>query len=99
MIPKMSNSKMSRLGFNIREWELPHGLIKFARTPSMTKSPYNGAGFAVDPENIFHTVYRKPKFQQNIKTDNAPDYQKNQFMSDEGIGLTNLYNHNILYLT
>lgn len=97
-IPMMSGTKQSRLGFNIKEWETPHGVIQFVRTPVMTKSPYNGYGFAVDPENIFHAVYRKPMYQQNIKTDNAPDYQKNQFMSDEGIGLTNLYNHTILRL-
>lgn len=97
-IPMMGGSKASRLGFNIKEWETPHGVIQFVRTPVMTKSPYNGYGFAVDPENIFHAVYRKPMYQQNIKTDNAPDYQKNQFMSDEGIGLTNLYNHTILRL-
>ncbi len=92
------NRRASRLGFNITEWETGHGIFQFVRTPSFTKSPYNGYAFAVDPRNIFHAVYRKPKYQQNIKTDNAPDYQKDQYMSDEGIGLTNLYNHNIMYL-
>lgn len=96
--PKMGDKRASKLGFNIREWESPHGTIQFVRTPIMTKSPYNGYGMAVDPTNIFHVVYRKPKYQQNIKTDNAPDYQKNQYMSDEGMGMTNLYNHNIMYL-
>lgn len=95
--PKL-NQRASRLGFNISEWETGHGIFQFIRTPSFTKSPYTGYGFAVDPRNIFHAIYREPKYMQNIKTDNAPDYQKNQFMSDEGIGLTNLYNHNIMYL-
>jgi len=96
--PKMNAERAGSLGFNIREWESPHGIIQFVRTPVFTKSAYNGYGFAVDPTNVSHVVYRKPEYQQNIKTDNAPDYQKNQYFSDEGICLTNLYNHNIMYL-
>lgn len=96
--PKMDKERAGSLGFNIREWEGPHGIIQFVRTPSFTKSPYNGYGFAADPQNITHVVFRKPEYQQNIVTNNAPDYQKNQYMSDEGMCVTNLYNHNILYL-
>jgi len=97
--PKMNSEKASRLGFNIKEWESPNGIIQFVRTPVITKSPYSGYGMSVDPANISHVVYRKPQYQQNIVTNDAPDYQKNQYMSDEGICLTNLYNHNIMYLT
>jgi hypothetical protein len=97
--PKMNSERASSLGFNIREWESPHGIIQFVRTPSITKSPYAGYGLATDPTNISHVVYRKPEYQQNIKTDNAPDFQKNQYMSDEGICITNLPNHNIMYLS
>jgi hypothetical protein len=96
--PKMNTERASKLGFNIREWESPHGIIQFVRTPVFTKSTYSGYGFAVDPANISHMVFRKPVYQQNIKTDNAPDYQKNQYMSDEGVAITNIYNHNIMYL-
>jgi hypothetical protein len=97
--PKMNTERASSLGFNIKEWESPHGIIQFVRTPIMTKDPFAyKAGFAVDPTNISHMVYRAPVYQQNIKTDNAPDYQKNQYMSDEGIAITNIYNHNIMYL-
>ena len=98
--PKMNTSRASTLGFNITEWESPHGVIQFVRTPVMTKDPFaSKAGFAVDPTNIDHVIFRKPKYEQNIKTDNAPDYQKNQYFSDEGIAITNIYNHNIFYLT
>jgi len=98
--PKMNTEKVGRLGFNIKEWESPHGIIQFVRTPIMTKNPFAyNAGFMVDPENIDHVVFRRPEYQQNIKTDNAPDYQKNQYFSDEGIAITNIYNHNIAYLT
>lgn len=97
--PKMNAERAGSLGFNIKEWESPHGIIQFVRTPVMTKDPFAyKAGFAVDPTNISHMVYRNPEYQQNIKTDNAPDYQKNQYFSDEGIAITNIYNHNIMYL-
>jgi hypothetical protein len=98
--PKLNTERASTLGFNIREWESPHGIIQFVRTPVMTKDPFAyNAGFAVDPTNISHMVFRAPVYQQNIKTDNAPDYQKNQYMSDEGVAITNIYNHNIMYLS
>lgn len=98
--PKMNTERASSIGFNIREWESPHGIIQFVRTPIMTKDPFAyKAGLAVDPTNISHMVFRTPEYQQNIVTDNAPDYQKNQYMSDEGVGITNIYNHNIMYLT
>ena len=97
--PKMNSERASTLGFNIREWESPHGTIQFVRTPVMTKDPFAyKAGLAIDPTNISHMVFRSPQYQQNIVTDNAPDYQKNQYMSDEGIAITNIYNHNIMYL-
>ena len=97
--PKMNASRASTLGFNIREWESPHGTIQFVRTPVFTKSAYNGYAFGVDPANIDHVVFRKPEYQQNIVTDDAPDYQKNQYFSDEGIAITNILNFNIMKLT
>ena len=98
--PKMNSERASSLGFNIKEWESPHGTIQFVRTPIMTKDPFAyKAGMMIDPTNISHMVFRNPEYQQNITTDNAPDYQKNQYMSDEGVAITNIYNHNIMYLT
>ena len=98
--PRMNSEKASRLGFSIKEWESPHGIIQFVRIPVMTKDPFAyKAGLMIDPANIDHVVFRKPEYQQNITTDNAPDYQKNQYFSDEGIAITNIYNHNIMYLT
>lgn len=95
---QLGGMQTSKLGFNFRELESPHGTFQFIRLPVLTNSPMNGYGFAVDPENIFHVVYRQPVYQQNIKTDNAPDYQKNQYMSDEGVGITNLPHHKIFRL-
>ena len=97
--PKMNSERASSLGFNIKEWESPHGTFQFVRTPVMTKDPFGyKAGLVIDPTNISHMVFRKPEYQQNIVTDNAPDYQKNQYFSDEGVAITNIYNHNIFYL-
>jgi len=100
LFPKMNKERTSTLGFNIKEWESPHGVIQFVRTPVMTKDPFAyKAGLMVDPANLSHMVFRSPEYQQNIVTDNAPDYQKNQYFSDEGIAITNIYNHNIMYLS
>ena len=47
-------------------------------------------------KNLFHAQYRKPKFQANIKTDNAYDGVKDQYFSDEGIGISLIESHSMI---
>lgn len=89
----LSDMKKGRLGFNYRELETPHGMYQIVPTPSLTKSPYNKYGIAPGKDDIFHAVFEKPEYAQNIKTDNNPLYQKNEYVSQEGIGITNLPVH------
>lgn len=97
-MPELGSTRTSTLGFNIREWETPFGVMQFAPTISFTDSPYAKCGMAIDPEDVFFAEYDAPMYMENIKTDNAPDYRKDQFMSDNGVGITNLYKHNVFYL-
>lgn len=90
---QLSERKVGRLGFSYRELETPHGIYQLVPTSSMTKSPYNKWAFAPGKDDIFHAIYQSPKYMQNIKTDNNPLYQKNEYISQEGIGLTNLQVH------
>jgi hypothetical protein len=53
----------------------------------------------VSEENLFHAQYRSPMYQANIKTDNAFDGVKDQYFSDEGIGMTLMESHHLFKVT
>ena len=95
----LSDMKSGRLGFNYRELETPNGIYQLVPTPSITKSPHNMKAIAPGKDDIFHAIYESPMYAQNIKTDNHPLYQKNEFLSQEGIGITNLPAHKLWKIT
>lgn len=95
---KLSDMKRDTLGFNYRMLETPHGVIQLVHAPVLTRSPYNGYGIVVDKDNLFHAIYDSPKYRQNIKTDNAPLYQKDEYYSYEGLGATLIESHKLFKL-
>ena len=95
---KLSDMKRDTLGFNYRLLETPHGLIQLVPTPVLTRSPYNKYGMIVDKQNIMHAIYEAPRYAQNIKTDNAPLYQKDEYFSYEGLGIQLIESHKLFKL-
>lgn len=91
----LGDMKRDRLGFNYRVLETPHGMLQLIPTPALRGS-YNKKMLVVDDGNLFHAQYRKPKFQANIKTDNAYDGVKDQYFSDEGIGISLIEAHSLM---
>jgi hypothetical protein len=53
----------------------------------------------VDEDNLFHSQYRAPMYQTNIKTDNGYDGVKDQYFSDEGVGISLIESHNLIKIT
>ena len=94
----MGPSQRNALGFNYRQLETPHGVIHMVPTPAL-RGPYNKYMVVVSDENLFHSVYRPPVYQANVKTDDAYDGVKDQYMSDEGLGLTLIESHKIFKIT
>ena len=94
----ISASERSSMGFNYRQLETPHGVLMLIPTPVL-RGPYNKTMLVVSEENLFHAVYRPPVYQTNIKTDNAFDGVKDQYMSDEGIGITLIESHKLFTIT
>jgi len=88
----VGDMKRDKLGFNYRTLETPHGMLQLIPTPAL-RGAYNKKMLIVDDSNLFHAQYRKPKFQANIKTDNAYDGVKDQYFSDEGIGISLIESH------
>lgn len=91
---KLSESRLDTLGFSYRQLETPHGLINLVPTPVL-RGPYKNYMLVVSDENLFHAQYRSPQFRANIKTDNAPDLVKDEYFSDEGIGITLIESHKL----
>lgn len=97
---KMSPTQMDeKLGFNFKEIETPSGIIRLVPTHSITKyMPYSKTGVIVDWNNVTRFVYEGQRFSQNIKTDNAPNYQKDEYYAHEGMGYSLLPTHKLLKL-
>tara|TARA_Y100001963_G_scaffold64038_1_gene89275 strand:+ start:9337 stop:10707 length:1371 start_codon:yes stop_codon:yes gene_type:complete len=94
----LGDMKRDALGFNYRVLETPHGMLQMIPTPAL-RGPYNKYMLVVDDDNLFHSQYRAPMYQTNIKTDNAYDGVKDQYFSDEGIGITNINSHALIKIT
>ena len=94
----LGDMKRDSLGFNYRILETPHGMIQMIPTPAL-RGPWSKTMLIVDDDNLFHSQYRSPMYQTNIKTDNAFDGVKDQYFSDEGIGITNINSHSLIKIT
>ena len=94
----MSDMKRDSLGFNYKILETPHGILQLIPTPAL-RGPYNKYMLVVSEENLFHAQYRSPMYQTNIKTDNAFDGVKDQYFSDEGIGMTLMESHHLFKIS
>ena len=94
----LGDMKRDALGFNYKVLETPHGILQLIPTPAL-RGPHNKKMLVVDDDNMFHAQYRSPMFQANIKSDNAYDGVKDQYFSDEGIGISLIESHNLFNIT
>ena len=94
----LGDMKRDSLGFNYKTLETPHGILQLIPTPAL-RGPYNKNMLVVDDDNLFHAQYRSPMFQANILTDDAYDGVKDQYFSDEGIGISLIESHNLFKIT
>ena len=94
----LGDMKRDGLGFNYRVLETPHGMLQLIPTPAL-RGPYNKYMAVVSDENLFHAVYRPSMYQTNIKQDNAFDGVKDQYMSDEGVGIQLIESHSLFKIT
>jgi len=94
----LGDMKRDSLGFNYKVLETPHGVLQLIPTPAL-RGPYNGYMLVIEDGNMFHAQYRSPMFQANVKSDNAYDGVKDQYFSDEGIGISLIESHNLMKVT
>lgn len=94
----LSDMKRDTLGFNYKILETPHGILQLIHTPAL-RGVYNKYMLVADDSNLFHAQYRSQMYQTNILTDNAFDGVKDQYFSDEGIGISLIESHNLFKIT
>tara|TARA_Y100001973_G_scaffold103997_1_gene172604 strand:- start:7080 stop:8399 length:1320 start_codon:yes stop_codon:yes gene_type:complete len=94
----LSDMKRDSLGFNYKILETPHGILQLIHTPAL-RGTYNKYMLVADDSNLFHAQYRSQMYQTNIKTDNAFDGVKDQYFSDEGLGISLIESHNLFKIT
>ena len=93
----LGDMKRDALGFNYRALETPHGMIQLVPTPAL-RGRYNKYMLVVDDSNLFHAQYRAPQFQASIQANDA-DIVKDQYMSDEGIGISMIESHSLFKIS
>tara|TARA_R110000744_G_scaffold379868_1_gene499014 strand:+ start:5735 stop:7051 length:1317 start_codon:yes stop_codon:yes gene_type:complete len=90
----LDSMQRDSLGFNYRNLDTPHGQLQLIPTPAL-RGPYNKHMLMVSDENLFHAQYRAPQFQAGIQA-NDYDGVKDQYMSDEGVGISQLESHALM---
>ena len=90
--------KRDKIGFNYKMLETPHGILQLIRTPALD-GPRNKWMLIIDQHNILQAVYKANAFHQDIKTDNRPTIQKNEYSGTNGIGMTLVNSHALIKFT
>lgn len=88
----ISEWKMTRMGLKVRTLTHPFGDMHIIHSPVMRKAPYDNMMLIVDPANVERVIYRQTAYQTALQ-DNDLDGIKDQYFSDEGLGVTLIEKH------
>lgn len=94
---QMSEMQTSKLGYNFKYLETPFGVVELIYTPALKRERAN---YMIIPteENIYHATYRPSSYRTNIKIDDGYDGVKDEYFSDEGLGMTLIESHSMIKL-
>ena len=84
--------QMTNLGFQVRTLTHPFGQLNMVLTPSLLDAPFNNMMVVADLNNVQKVIYRPSAYQTGM-ADNDYDGFKDQYFSDEGLGLTLIEKH------
>jgi len=83
----------SKLGFDIRTLKHPFGVLHLVYDPAL-RGQYNDTMVIVDPTDVKRIVFRTPMYQTSIQANDA-DLVKDQYFSDEGLGIAKIKTHSL----
>ncbi len=93
----LTNPETDRsLGLKFRELHTPHGVVQLVRDDVLRGTPETGWMYIIDEGNIGLVQYEADMFRQNIKTDNAPNYQKDELYANNGLKLCLIKSHALI---
>lgn len=92
---QISGMQTSRLGFNYRMLETPHGMIRLVNMPIFRRTMWDSSMLIVEDELVKRKVYAPEEYRTNIKTDNAPDIQKDVYQAWDGLCINLVEKHSL----
>ena len=92
---EISGMQTSRLGFNYRMLETPHGMIRLVNMPIFRRTMWDSTMLIVEDDLVKRKVYAPEEYRTNIKTDNAPDIQKDVYQAWDGLCINLVEKHSI----
>lgn len=90
----LSDLKMDKLKFHFRWIETPHGMLKLIVSPAL-RGRYTDHMVIFDEDLLDYKQYRPMYYATNIKTENNYDGVKDEYFSDEGIGIQLIESHKL----
>ena len=93
----ISESGQGKIGYNYKELESPSGMIRLVWNP-LLRNRYKGHMILLDKGTVNRVIYRDAMYQTAIQ-DNDYDGQKDQYFSDEGLGIQNLKKNSMMILS
>lgn len=94
----LSDPQKTSLGFQFRELVTPNGVLQLVRDDVLRGTPHKNAMYIIDEGNIGLVQYEPMRLAQNIKTDNAPNYQKDEYYANIGLKLCLVKSHALFNL-
>jgi hypothetical protein len=95
---KMSESRQSGIGLVYKIIDTPHGPARLVPDPLLRGTPYNSSMLNPDPGNARMVQYEPSQYHVNIKTDDNPRVQKDEFVDFVGLALTVMESHSAVHL-
>lgn len=94
---QLGDTKVNKLGFNMTEFETPHGILYIVPTRSL-RNQYASHMAIPDLDNIGIAEFSPDEYKNNIKTDNGYDGVKDSIESMKGLWMTLLKRHHMMIM-
>lgn len=92
---QISGTQTSRLGFNYRMLETPHGMLRLVLHPIFRRTAWDSSMLVVDDEMVKRKVYAPEEYRTDILQDNAPDVQKDVYQAWDGLCINLIEKHSL----
>lgn len=87
-----------KLGFAFNYIETGKGVLKLASLSSLRQTGYSNTVLLPNEDAVERKYHRPDRYNTNIKTDNGYDGVKDEYMSDDGLCLTQIDGHGLIRL-